>query len=583
MSKSEVLPSIIRILDKNTQERISAGEVVERPSSVVKELVENSLDAGARNVTVEIESAGRKLIRVADDGRGISASDISKVFLRHATSKIISYDDLFRLSTMGFRGEALFSISAVSEISVESAPAFPDGRRLPGAAIKSSYSEVSGPSPSSIAAGTIVEVVGLFANTPARLKFLKSSSTENSACIAAVQSLALANPATAFHMFSEGKKIFSLASARSTDERLAAVLKKDVFDRTVSFQAAHGEISVKGRVSEIDAFVASRSLQWVFANRRVVSSRAVSSAIYDAAREFMPRARHPVFTVFVEAPPSTIDANVSPTKREVKFADEAAVFSVVRSAVKSAFSSSGPVRYGFARGGGAFAISSDKRVAAYDAGVSSSGIRRREGDELSSGFFTSELANSRVKYIAGIFGYCLVAADEDNLYLIDAHAASERVLYEKYRIRETGAATQLLLAPVIVDLPPSVFADVSASLKALKSLGWKIEPFGESALKCEGTPAVLQDVNARAVLMAIFGAASVEPKSAPRASAITEEDIIKRSCREAIRGKEMPGFIEAQRLVNDLFSTQNYQTCPHGRPTLIKISSSELASKFRRT
>lgn len=581
MSKSEVLPSIIRILDKTTVERISAGEVVERPASVVKELVENSLDAGARNITVEIEAAGRKLIRVADDGRGISSSDLPKVFLRHATSKIISYDDLFRLSTMGFRGEALSAISAVSEISVESAPASSDGRRLPAAAIKSSYSEVSGTSPSSVAAGTIVEVVGLFGNTPARLKFLKSEATEKSACIAAVQSLALANPATAFHMFSDGKKIFSLEAARSTDERLAAVLKKDVFDRTVYFQAANGEISVKGRVSEIDAFVASRSLQWVFANRRAVSSRAVSTAIYDAAKEFIPKARHPVFTVFVEAPPSTIDANVSPTKREVKFADEAAVFSVVRSAVKSAFSSSGPVRYAFARGGGVFAATSDKRQAAYDAGGFSSGLARREGDGLSGGFFASELANSRVKYIAGIFGYCLVAADEDSLYLIDAHAASERVLYEKYRIRETGSASQLLLAPVIVDLPASVFADVAASLKPLESLGWKLEPFGESALKCEGAPAVLGDIDPRAILTAIFD--NDHRKSGPGASAVTEEDIIKRSCREAVRGKDRPGFIEAQRLVNDLFSTQNYQTCPHGRPTLIKISSSELASKFRRT
>lgn len=544
---------------------------MERPASVVKELIENSLDAGARNISIEIEGAGRKLIRVVDDGRGIPAAELPKVFLRHATSKITSYDDLFRLDTMGFRGEAMAAISSVAEVKVESAEALPSGVRSRGAAISAAYSKISGVSPSPVSAGTTVEVAGLFANTPARLKFLKSAATEKNACVAAALSPAMANHGTAFRLSVDGKNAFRLEAANSDGERLAAALKKDIFGRAVFFEARDGDVAARGWMSPIDAFVPSRSMQWVFANRRPVFSKTVSSAVYEAIREFLPRGRHPVFAIFVDVPPSAIDVNVSPTKREIKFADETSVFKAIRSAVGAALASSGPVSYGFAsRRAPAMA---NTREMSYDASGTSAAT-----ESESAAFFASELASSRVKFIADVFGYCLIAADGDGLYLIDSHAASERVLYEKYRSRETASASQLLLAPMVVDIPASVYADVVTNIDKLDDLGWKIEPFGESSLKCSGVPAALGDIDARSVLMAVF-----EPSRESGSTSLTEEDIIKRSCHAAVRGRDRLGFVEYQRLVNDLFAAENYQTCPHGRPTLVKISSSELASKFRRT
>ena len=603
----------IRILPEEIISKISAGEVVERPASVLKELIENSLDAGSGRIIAEIEGGGKKLIRVTDDGEGIPPSEIALALERHATSKINTYEDLFRLGSMGFRGEALAAIGAVSEIKIESS----------GAGAGMMFGKMGGVFPSVVKNGTSVEVTNLFFNTPARMKFLKSDSAEKSAMLQVIQSHALANHKVAFEIFYDKKNILRLDVAGTLEKRIADVLKEDVFLKTIpfTFSDLRNGLSVTARISAIDSFISSKTLQYLFVNKRPVYSRTVTRAVYDGLKGVIPSGKHPIFIIYITIPPDKVDVNISPTKKEVKFSDDNNVYSAIFLNIKKLLASQSPLNYTLtadkqkhsAKDGASYLkdmpsadyeeiIAPRAQNISYNIGGNNSHMRwmdeqielKIRGKERESGELISadELRKSRIKFIGEVFGYCLLASDEENLYIIDSHAASERVLYEKYKNSAEPASSQLLLSPVIINLPPFEFERARMHLNKLNKLGWRLEIFGGNSLKCEGTPSCLGEVNPHDILDAVFRKSTdtsndeeytADDNGKKQEDGIfSDEYIIKKSCHAAVRGREKLSFVEAQRLVNEFFSTPSYQTCPHGRPTVIKLSREEVSRKFRR-
>jgi len=606
-------PQMIRILPEELIAKISAGEVVERPASIVKELIENSIDANASKITIEIENAGKKLIRVTDDGIGIPPDEITLALEKHATSKISSYEDIFHLKTMGFRGEALSSIGAVSNLKIESICKLNNDNPL-GAGAESLFGKITGPFPSPIQNGTSVEVRDLFFNTPARMKFLKSDTTEKNTMLQVVQSLALANPGIHFEVLYDKKNILSFPAVKNTDDRIRDVLKETIFSKTIPF---HQNLlptnpiitNLSGRISALNTFVPSKNLQYLFINKRYIHSRTITKAIYDALKGILPTDKHPVFVIYLTVTTDAADVNVSPTKKEVKFSDENSVYHTIFTTVKKLFTDRRQITdYGF------YTSQKDNHHLISDNTIQPHTYSQKSPHNLTAGQILSEelesklqkntlsqkeektslldeLRHSKVKFIGEIFnGLHLVASDEENLYIIDAHAASERMLYEKYKksLNDENPASQLLLSPAIINMPSDEFERVSQNLDSLNKLGWKIEIFGDNSFRCEGMPAILGDVGPGEILNAIFGKDTDGVEDIDKTttnshkSPLSDDYIIKKSCHAAVRGKDKLSFIEAQRLINELFLTSSYQTCPHGRPTVIRLRRDEILKKFGR-
>lgn len=551
---------VIKILPDETIEKISAGEAIERPASVVKELVENSFDARAKTITVEIEGAGKKLIRVSDDGEGIGREDLPMVFLRHATSKISRYEDIFNLKTMGFRGEALASISAVADVTVVSATADREGW-----SINSNYGKISGISPAAARKGTTVTVKNLFFNTPVRLKFLKSDGTEKNLIIKILQAAAIANPATALELKIDGKTAFNLLP-EEMEKRIESVLKSAVFSGMTKFSGNGADFQISGFVSVAGHSAASRDFQYIFVNSRPVESRNLAHSVYEASREILPRGRHPAFVLFIIAEPSTIDVNVHPTKREVKFSNEKEVYAEILKAVKASLQSSPNVSY--------YPVSLPDSAAERQL---KEAVRQHYDISANSGavLFDESVLKPAIKYLCDAFDYCIIAMGENALYIIDAHAAQERVLYEKYKSEEKNVRVQSLLEPILINLPADRFHSVSEKIGLLKSLGWQIEPFGESTLRCNGVPSLFGMSSPYEIINELI---TIIEKN----NEVNADELIKKACRLAVRGREKLNYLDAQKLVNELFSTPNYQTCPHGRPTVISITRPEINAKFKR-
>ncbi len=554
--------SPVRLLPEDTIEKISAGEAIERPSSAVKELLENSLDASAGKITIEIEETGKKLIRVCDDGSGIAADDLPKVFLRHTTSKIFRYEDIFDIKTMGFRGEALSSLCAVSALKISSAV---EGES--GWTVESNFGKLSSAVPSPVEKGSIVEIKNLFYNTPARLKFLKSAASEKKAIIKTVQSIAIANPRVWFILRMDGKEIMNLMPS-DMGERIRDVFKKDMFSAMISFIGRNENIEVSGYISGLNGFATTRDFQYIYVNKRNVETRKITHSFYEASRGFLASGRHPAFVLFIETPPSMVDVNVHPTKKEVKFSDENFVFDLTVKSVRESLAAQSPERYYRKEAEREEKSLKETLSEYYD-------MRGTQGGMV----LEEKLSMSGVKYVSEAFDFCIIAKDRENLYLIDTHAAEERVLYEKYKTQAektgTGVPTQLLTDSILIDMREDKAHSLCEKSDLLKSLGWRVEFFGENTIRCEGVPTIFYNSSTREILLELI---SVIKKDGDA----NADELIKMACRAAVRGKEKLNFIEAQKLLDELFSTPNYQTCPHGRPTIIRITKDELSRKFKR-
>lgn len=568
----------IAILSDETINKIAAGEVVERPANAVKELLENSLDAQASAITIEFDGAGRKTIRVSDNGIGMSRQDIALAVTRHATSKIKEFDDLSNLSTMGFRGEALPSIASVSHLSIKSHPrGAPDGWEIELSAGKIIESRAWAG-----AGGTIIEARQLFFNTPARAKFLKSDTTERLHIIRIIEEIAIARHDIGFNVISEGKSVLKAPSAKNILERLADVLGASFTKTLVPFNANHPNVTISGYVTKKENSIPSRNSQYLFVNKRPVTpGKIITHALYEAYRETMPSGRHPGAVIFIDINPAEIDCNIHPAKREVRFSQEREIHDILYRAVKTAILQPAAILLSQP-----YELES-KPVPAEINEPSKSYFNTNDTKPLPTrpeqpSFILQHISDSFVKPLGQIFSTYIAAQKQNDFIIIDQHAAAERIRYEKYMSEwnKKQVTRQGLLIAVSLEVPPGKALIIKNNIKFLQETGWDIEEFGMNAFRITAIPSALgNDREAQNVFYAVIDAL-LEETQARDAEKI--EKIIRSACKASIKAKEYMPQAEMEELLKQLFKCQMPYTCPHGRPTILKLSKEDLEKHFKR-
>jgi DNA mismatch repair protein MutL len=574
----------IRVLPPEIASQIAAGEVVERPASVVKELVENSLDAHAHNIFIETEDGGRRKISIADDGDGIDPAEVGLALERHATSKLAAIGDLDSLRTLGFRGEALASIAAVARLTLTSrARTQPHGMRL-----TAENGRVESPAPIGAPQGTVVAVEDLFFNVPARRKFLKNQAAERRQIDSLVARFALAYPEVRFRLSQEGRETFAANGSGNRREVLAAVFGLDAAERMVdlSTSALEGSVRVSGYVSPVDLSRSNRKDILLYINGRSISDPALTTAVVQAYHTLLMVGRYPFGAIFVEMPPEEVDVNVHPAKAEVRFRDPSAVFSAlqraVRQALKAGATAPGVRAWDEAThpdrtGGGTFSPEPgwmlDHQPGAIPAG-SAAPIPNPASIE---GVGRIPL----LRAIGQIGAAYLVAEGPDGLYLIDQHAAHERVLFEAMRREQPGLhVSQRLLAPETVELSTAQASTLTGQLGLLAHIGFDVEPFGGSVFRVRAIPQLLGALRPEEALLAVVE--DFEEDETPLA-AEAEARLIARVCkRAAVKAGQTLGPEEQAALIRALEQCAAPRTCPHGRPTMIHLPMDLLARRFGR-
>ncbi|MBI3932781.1 MAG: DNA mismatch repair endonuclease MutL [Acidobacteria bacterium] len=580
----------IQRLPDDLVNKIAAGEVVERPASVVKELVENALDAGAATVTVEIEGGGKSLVRVRDDGCGMGREDARAALERHATSKLRELADLQAMGTHGFRGEALPSIASVSHLVLKTRQ---DGEAA-GTEVEVRHGKPVHVRDTGHPRGTTVEVRDLFGAVPARRKFLRADSTEAAHVAEAVALLALARPATGFVLTSGGRTVIQTPAAESLAARLFQLYGAAILDDLLQLTGGEEWVRVRGFVSRPDRPVPSRAQLRLFVNGRAVRDRAISKAVLEACRAAGGGDRRPEAFLFLEVPLHLVDVNVHPSKIEVRFADPRTVFRAVERAVREGLSqgvrrrapradvtrvqeaaerylaqatSGAPVQQAFAEPGARDAAPSER----------SSGLGAPVGETLFAEGAPTVLGQHRNTYI--------VASDGQDLLLVDQHTAHERVRFETLlaALARRVPESQLLLSPLIVTLDPSLRPLLSVHEEALAEVGFDVEPFGGGSLRLRAVPAALRDQDPRHVLESLLrdlleratGQWIVSGARARLAATV--------ACHSAVRAGQALGGEAMAAIVRDLGDTEHPSLCPHGRPTVVRVPRDDVARWFGRT
>jgi len=572
----------IRILSDDVASQIAAGEVVERPASVVKELLENSLDAGASLISIRIERAGRGLIEVSDDGSGISAPEMALAVGRHATSKLSSADDLFHIHTLGFRGEALASIASVSRFSLVS--------REPQAALGARIS-VDGGRVGEVEAlgaptGTVVRVEELFYNVPARLKFLKQDATERQQIEGLVTRYALAYPHVRFLLTQDGKATLQTTGSGNRREVLAHLYGVEIARQMLEVVQEEGELRLTGFTSPVALTRSNRREITFFINGRWVQDVALNSALVQAYHTYLMVGRYPLAALFIQLSPEEVDVNVHPAKAEVRFRHPDVIFSAVQRGVRRALLAYSPVP---SLGGPAWHLPPSSttpepawemagELKATDTAQPTLPDLQRPKSDL------ADLPSGQIPLLrlVGQVGLTyLIAEGPDGLYLIDQHAAHERVLFERLmRQHQSGVPSQALLEPVAVQLPPAGALIVQQQLGTLADFGFTVEPFGPNTFQVRSLPAILSRMEPAAALKVIVE--DFEEDETPLQNTI-EERLIARICkRAAVKGGQVMSLEEQRSLVADLERCQSPRTCPHGRPTMIHLSVDLLERQFGR-
>lgn len=581
----------IQVLDATVAAQIAAGEVVERPASVARELIENAIDAGARRITIELRAGGLQELKVQDDGIGIASNEIELAFMRHATSKLSTADDLWAIGTLGFRGEALPSIASVSQLLCSS-------RHVDasiGTELRIAGGELQARSPIGCPPGTSISVRHLFYNTPVRRDFLRSESSEASAVVAAVSQYALAYPEIRFSMLVDGRT--ALQSAGDGDLRgvLIELYGLDLARQLLAVDLAHGEgqeqLRITGFISPPGLTRSTRSGLHLFINRRVIMPRGpIAAVIEEAYHSLLMRGRHPLAVLNIGISPARVDVNVHPTKSEVKFRDPARVYSVLGRAVRDTLLASGAVLWGEAEE----LASPDVAQRRFDLrqllGNESAGTllfgtdlwfhaaqQDQENPEQAS--LPPELPALR---ILGQFARSYIVAElAQGLCLIDQHAAHERILYEQYAAQHTQGTIvqQALLEPLSLQLLPDVHALLLASAPQLRDWGFLIEDFG-TALRLRAIPAELPQHAVGNVLVEL--ATGLGQASSSQSLAWEEQLLSVLACHTAVRAGQLLSMEEMQALLLALARCTAPHTCPHGRPTMIVLGMGQLERQFGR-
>jgi DNA mismatch repair protein MutL len=547
----------IRLLRPEVADAIAAGEVIERPASVVKELIENSLDAGARRVSIDVRGAGRTSIRVSDDGPGIPAAELALAFVRHTTSKLADLTDLVSIRSFGFRGEALASMAAVADVEC-----FSSGARL---RIRAGELTEQGAGP--LLPGTAIEVRDLFANVPARLKFLKTDATEAGAIKDVVNSFALLHPKVRFHLTVDGRAALSTAGDGNRRRAVAAVYGASVAEELIDIG---GEPLVTGLVSQPRLSRGSRDGIVTAVNGRPISSRALVYALEECYQGRLERGRHPVAVIDLALDPDLVDVNVHPAKKEVRFRDEGAVFRALQRAVRSALDGSEPFRYQPAPA--AFGAIGEPARAQLTLHSEAATMLEPEANG-------SATAGSLLRPVGQVGPGYLVAEGPHGLLLVDQHAAHERVLYNRLleRLRTGAGVSQPLLIPQAVDVDPALLAAAADHRGELASMGLEYEEFGPRSLRITAVPAEMPAGRATDAIQETLSALAQN-----RGDGAIERAAAALACHSAVRFGDVLDTAEQRRLLTDLEAATESVTCPHGRPTRLLVEWQELTRHFRR-
>lgn len=597
----------IKVLPEKLANQIAAGEVVERPASVVKELVENSLDAGASRVTVEVQAGGVKLIKVADDGQGMGPDDALLAFERHATSKISDASGLDSITTLGFRGEAIPSIASVSIVRMTTST----GDGSPGTVVSLEGGKITSVRETGAPRGTAIEVSELFFNTPARLKFLKSRETEFSHIAATMEKVALSRPDVHFRLVNNGRVYLECPPVKRPKERVAQVYGRDYIERLV--EAAHdsGQYRVSGFVSAPGESFADRGRQELFINGRPVKSPVVTKALYGAYRSVLMKDRHPASIIFLDMDTGLVDVNVHPAKREVRFSDNGAVHRAVFDAVSSALRQAD--EHGEPVSGAAYPQSQQTRVNdPYRDGIRDavesfmstastqedryrvrypepvqSAMRLPAGKQHAPAYPAPDgrverAPASRVLPVQVADSYIIIPAG-DGYMVIDQHAAHERIQYEKVKASHgsLGPGTQGLLVPERLDLTAKEAALMDAVMPELAAIGIEVEHFGGTSFLIRSKPLFLDKVDIKEVVLGIISDLDVSDAKAG-VEELREKVYQLMACKSAVKAGQRLHPEAMNRLVKQLFECEMPFTCAHGRPTAVKFGLTDLEKLFKR-
>jgi len=596
----------IHVLSPELANQIAAGEVVERPASVAKELCENAVDAGARRVDVEIDSGGRRLIRVVDDGCGMTVEEARLALQRHATSKIASADDLWGLATFGFRGEALPSIAAVSRLTLRTKPtgAAAGFYLLVEAGLETDAGEVG------MAEGTQLEVRDLFYNTPARLKFMKSEATEAANVSEAVLRLALAHPEVHFRLRANGRGILDLPPHRDMAERVRAALARRGARVLHEAEGEEGGVKVRAFLASPEEAAPAGRSTFLFVGRRFVRDRALLHALAQGYGELLEKGRYPLAALFVDVPGQELDINVHPQKLEVRFARPQEVYAAVRHVVGRAVSRApwlavSPIR--------AYTLPPERLVQGEDDRPLSPGPASDRQETLSAArspapgekhgsashptrLRDEELAAAPLPASRGFFGCLeyigqlrrtyLVCEGPSELVLVDQHAAHERIMFERLRVahRQRAVVRQRLLFPIPIELDEvaAAAAREGATVEALADLGFEVEGFGPKTMLLRAVPDLLKDVDPKPLLRDVLHRVA-EGDSLRRAEENFEQVFATMACHGALRAGDVVAREAALTLLGQLDAVDLQSHCPHGRPVLLRMSIAEIEQRLGRT
>jgi DNA mismatch repair protein MutL len=556
------------VLDPDLAARIAAGEVVERPASVVKELLENAIDAGAARIRVEIVAGGMDRIRVIDDGCGIGADEVLLAFERHATSKLFALDDLSAISTLGFRGEALPSIAAVSTVVLRT--------RLrdtaSGTSVILKQGQVVEQRAEGLPPGTTVDITDLFSGLPARRKFLKGRQAEAAAVQGVVAHYAIAYPQVAITFIGDGQSMFSTAGTRDLRDVLACLYGMEVVEGLLDIAAERHGIVVRGLTSRVGHTRATRALQSFFANGRWVRNRVLHVALEEGYHSMLFGGRHPISVVLLEIPPDEVDINVHPAKSEVRFLREREVFGAIRHAVNAALTADRPVIGAAATPDAPSAAGEPDQLTLLDAEPALA--------PTPAGFTAPVRSLPALRVLGQASALFIIAEGPDGVYMVDQHAAHERVLYDELseQIKRKAVPVQALLEPALVEVSTTAMEALLAYGDILRQLGFEAEPFGAMTCAVRAVPTMLTSARPGEVLLALLEDLAMGKEQADQ----QDRSLATMACKAAVKAGQSLTMEEMRHLIARLETTRRPRTCPHGRPTMILLSNSALERQFGR-
>jgi DNA mismatch repair protein MutL len=585
------MTSKIQILPDHVINKIAAGEVVERPASVVKELIENSIDAEATELIIDIEESGRRLIRIIDNGCGMSMDDARMAFMRHATSKIADDADLDSIRTMGFRGEALSSIASVSHVRLLSAITGAGS----GALIEIEGGTVKTVTEAAAPHGTTLEIGHLFYNTPARRKFLKSPATEFSHILTVVSRQAMAHPDVLFRLTHNKKKVLELLPSSSIKARIFQLAGGEVAEHMIEFAGGRDSVHVHGLIGRPGYTRADKTYQDFFVNHRAVRNASLTHALYSAYSDMLMRDRHPLAFIFIEIDPGLVDVNVHPAKAEVRFRNQSQLHDLVRDAIREGLRAQSGETAGYPSqphaAGVREALTDYSQRSAFDrtAPIHTTYEKHTEFEFSSAPEIIpshSEIPQPNSAYLvplAQIHDSFIIAQSRAGMVVIDQHAAHERVLFEKLQDQFCNGRVlvQDLLVPDQVELGPAQSSMLAACMSELFRFGFLVEDFGNDTFVIKAVPAHLVGADYRQLLLDILDEVSAHGKSG-KMEELRDEMLSVMACHPAIKLHRHLESREMEQLIDDLFKCRMPYTCPHGRPTVVRFSMDDLLRMFKR-